>query len=287
MEATATRGTRQIWLRRLLHSGDWWRHAALIIITIFLFIPFIVSLIISFKDLNQFAVNPYGITFPLHWDNYAAAWDSVHTYILNSVIVSGTTVIGVVIVAALSAYVFARFEFPGKQLLFYLILSLIMIPGILTLVPSFVLVKNLGLLNTWGALILPFIAGGQVGAIFILRTFYEAMPEELFEAARIDGAGEVTIFARIAMPLSQSILGVVAVFNVLDTWNQFVWPLVVLQSDNLFTLALGLFSYRNLYYTAWGQLMAGYVIAAVPLIILFAFTSRLFVEGLAAGALKL
>jgi multiple sugar transport system permease protein/raffinose/stachyose/melibiose transport system permease protein len=134
---------------------------------------------------------------------------------------------------------------------------------------------------------LPYIAGGQVGAIFILRTFYANMPEELFEAARIDGAQETTVFFRIAMPLSQSILGVVAVFNVLGTWNQFIWPLVVLQSNNLYPLALGLYAFRNQYYTVWGDLMAGYVIGAVPLIILFAFTSRLFVEGLQAGALKL
>ena len=274
-------------LRLLARTGDWWRHTVLIIVSLLLFFPFIMTVIISFKDMNQFGVSPYGLTFPLHWENYAAAWTVVGRYIFNSIVVSGVSVVGVVVVAALSAYVFARFQFPGKEFLFYLVLSLLMIPGILTLVPTFVLVKNLQILNTWWALILPYIAGGQVFAIFILRNFYAGMPEELFEAARIDGAGEVTVFVRIAMPLSQSILGVVAVMHILSTWNDFIWPLVVLQSDKLYTLSLGLYAFRNLYYTVWGDLMAGYVIGSIPLIILFAFTSRLFVEGLAAGGLKL
>jgi ABC-type glycerol-3-phosphate transport system permease component len=274
-------------LRQLIRSGDWWRHAALIIVGVMLFFPFIMTVNISLKNLNQFGVNPYGITFPLQWDNYTTAGQIVLPYIIHSIIVSGVSVVGVVIVAGLSGYVFARFDFPGKELLFYLILALLMIPGILTLVPTFLLIKDLHLLNSWWALILPYISGGQVFAIFILRTFYAGMPEELFEAARIDGAGEVRIFFRIAMPLSQSILGVVAVMHILSTWNDFIWPLVVLQSEKLYTLSLGLFAFRNTYYTVWGELMAGYVIGAIPLVIVFAFTSRLFVEGLAAGALKL
>lgn len=285
--ATTTSQRLSSGLRQLARTGDWWRHTVLIIVSLMLFFPFIMTVIISFKDMNQFGVSPYGLTFPLHWENYGAAWAVVGRYIFNSIVVSGVSVVGVVVVAALSAYVFARFQFPGKELLFYLLLSLLMIPGILTLVPTFVLVKNLQILNTWWALILPYIAGGQVFAIFILRTFYAGMPEELFEAARIDGAGEVTVFFRIAMPLSQSILGVVAVMHILSTWNDFIWPLVVLQSDNLYTLSLGLYAFRNLYYTVWGDLMAGYVIGSIPLIILFAFTSRLFVEGLSSGGLKL
>jgi len=289
---TPTRSTAAPWtpptrIQRFMRSGDWWRHLSLALVCLALFIPFILTLIISVKDLNQFNVNPYGITWPLNFDNYHQAWDVVAKYILNSIIYSSITCVGVLVIAGLSAYVFARFEFPGKQPLFFLVLALIMIPGILTLIPQFLLVKNLHLLNTWWALILPWIAGGQVGAIFILRTFYAALPEELFEAARIDGANEITIFTRIAMPLSQSILGVVAIFNVLATWNDIIWPLVTLQGDKLYPLALGIFSFRNQYYTVWGELMAGYVIASVPLILLFAFTSRLFVEGLAAGALKL
>ncbi len=266
---------------------DWWKHLLLIIIGIFLFFPFVITIIISFKDMNQFSVEPFMPTFPLRWGNYTEAGEVVIPYIFNSIIVSGATCFGVVLIGSLTAYVFASFAFPGRELLYYLILVLLMIPGILTLVPSFVVVRDLGLLDTNWALILPWIAGGQVFAIFILRTFYEAMPKDLFEAARIDGAGELSIYARIAVPLSKSILGVVAIFNILGTWNDFLWPLVTISSQDSYPLVLGLYRFQSQYYTVWGPLMAGYVIGTIPLVILFAFTSRLFVQGLAAGGIKL
>ncbi len=266
---------------------DWWKHLLLIIISIFLFFPFVITIIISFKDMNQFSVEPFWPTFPLHWGNYSEAGEVVVPYIFNSIVVSGVTCFGVVLIGSLTAYVFASFAFPGRELLYYLILVLLMIPGILTLVPSFVVVRDLGLLDTNWALILPWVAGGQVFAIFILRTFYEAMPKDLFEAARIDGAGELSIYARIAVPLSKSILGVVAIFNILGTWNDFLWPLVTISSQDSYPLVLGLYRFQSQYYTVWGPLMAGYVIGTIPLVILFAFTSRLFVQGLAAGGIKL
>ncbi|HEX5417172.1 MAG TPA: carbohydrate ABC transporter permease, partial [Chloroflexota bacterium] len=181
----------------------------------------------------------------------------------------------------------ARFSFPGREIMFYLVLALLMIPGILTLVPSFLLVKSLGLIDSFWGLILPYIAGGQVFAIFILRQFFSALPEELFESARIDGASEVRAFWSIAVPLSQSIIGVVAIMHILSTWNDFIWPLVVMSTESKFTLTLGLLNFRGVYWDNWGPLFAGYVIASIPLLILFGFTSRLFVEGLASGALKL
>jgi len=162
-----------------------------------------------------------------------------------------------------------------------------MVPGVLTLVPSFVVVRNLHLLDTRWAMILPWIAGGQVFAIFILRTFYAAMPKDLFEAARIDGAGELAIYSRIGIPLSKSILGVVAIFNILGTWNDFLWPLVPLNTEKIYPLVLGLYRFQSAYYTVWGPLMAGYVLGTIPLVILFAFTSSLFVQGLTAGSIKL
>lgn len=266
---------------------DWWKHLLLIIISSFLFFPFVVTIIISFKDMNQFSVEPFWITTPLHWENYREAGSVVMPYIWNSVVVCGVACFGTVLIGSLTAYVFASFQFPGKEFLYYLILVLLMVPGILTLVPTFVVVRDLNLLDTRWALILPWIAGGQVFAIFILRTFYAAMPKDLFEAARLDGAGELSIFARIAVPLSKSILGVVAIFNILGTWNDFLWPLVTISNQDAYPLVLGLYRFQSQYYTVWGPLMAGYVIGTIPLVILFMFTSRLFVQGLAAGGIKL
>ena len=274
-------------VQRIFANGDWWKHVLLLIISFFLFFPFLITIIISGKDLNQFNVSPFWPTVPIHWENYREAGSVVVPYIFNSIVVSGATCFGVVLIGSLTAYVFALFEFPGKQLLYYGILVLLMIPGILTLVPSFVVVRNLHLLDTRWALVLPWIAGGQVFAIFILRTFYQSMPKDLFDAARVDGAGELSIYLKIAVPLSQSILGVVAIFNILGTWNDFLWPLITISNENAYPLVLGLYRFQSAYYTVWGPLMAGYVIGTIPLVILFMFTSKLFVEGLAQGGIKL
>lgn len=268
-------------------KDDWWKHLLLLVISFFLFFPFLVTLSISFKDLDQFATQPFWPTLPLNWSNYQEAGKIVIPFIVNSIVICGITCVGVVLIGALTAWVFANYEFPGREILYYLILALLMIPSILTLIPTFVVVSRLHMLDTRWALILPWIAGGQVFAIFILRTFFAALPKDLFEAARLDGAGELAIFARIGLPLSKSILGVVAIFNILGTWNDFLWPLVTLTSKDIFPLVLGLYRFQSEYYTIWGPLMAGYVIGTIPLIILFMFTSKLFVQGLAAGGIKL
>ncbi len=271
---------------RLPKTGDWWHHALMIALLITMFIPLLMMVNISFKTLAQFSVNPYGVTMPFHPENYVRAFDIIWGYIWNSFIVSGASVMGVIALATLAAWSFARYPFPGRDFLFYMILALLMIPGELTLIPSFLLVKDLGLLNTRWVLILPYIAGGQVFAIFILRSFFEAMPEELFEAARIDGASEIKTFLQVAVPMANSIIGVVAIMNITGTWNDLIWPMVTVNVRRLMTLTIGLYAFRNEMYTRWGSLMAGYTIASIPMIILFAFTSRLFVEGLASGAIK-
>jgi ABC-type glycerol-3-phosphate transport system permease component len=130
------------------------------------------------------------------------------------------------------------------------------------------------------------VAGGQVLGIFLLKAFFEGLPEELFEAARVDGAGSLQSFFYLGLPLSSPIIGTLVVMNVLSTWNNIIWPRVVLSKDSLFPLTVGLMQFRQLFYTVWGPLMAGYVLASLPLIILFALASRLFVQGLTSGALK-
>jgi len=130
------------------------------------------------------------------------------------------------------------------------------------------------------------VASGQVFGIFLLKGFFENLPEELFEAARVDGADNLRSFFYIGLPLSKPIVGTLVVMNVLSTWNNIIWPRVVLSDDALFPLTVGLMQFRQLFYTVWGPLMAGYVIASIPLIVLFALASRLFVQGLTSGALK-
>ncbi len=266
--------------------GDWWRIVLLGLFLVGGVAPLVMAFLISLKTIPQFARQPFALTFPLHWENYGFAFEIVLEFIKNSMIISGVTVVGVLLLASLSAYAFGILEFPGRQVLFYLVLSLMMVPSAMTLIPSFVLVKDLGLMNTYWAMILPWIASGQVFAMFILRTFFESLPKELFDAARIDGASEWQGYWRIALPLSKSMLGVAAILNILGTWNNLIWPYLTVQKQALLPLTPGLWAYQTEYFTRYGLTMAGLLIGSIPLVILFVFTSRWFVAGLTSGAIK-
>ncbi|MCX6378798.1 MAG: carbohydrate ABC transporter permease [Armatimonadetes bacterium] len=275
-------------------------HLPLFLLVALTFYPFVFLVQTSLKDNPQFFHDFWGLHAPLHWSNYTEAWEAIRHYIGNTVMVTVATVTGTLIVASFSAYTFARHRFPGREFLFYAILSLMMIPGVLTLISSFMWMKRFpfaggndlfgeggnGLLDSHLALIMPGIAGGQVFAIFILRSFIASLPEELFEAARMDGANEWLLFSRIAMPLCKPILGTVAIMGALSTWNDYVWPYIVLPDDSKKTLSVGLAFFRGAYATTYGPLMAGYVLASLPLLILFLLMMRTFIAGLTSGALK-
>lgn len=263
-------------------------HLVLVSLGIFTFYPLIFTLFTSFKDNSQFYSTFWGPAFPLHWSNYGDAWQQLYPVIMNTIFVGVVSAFGVVFLASLAAYVFARHRFPGHDAFFYAIIALLMIPGVLTLIPLFLLVKDLNLLNTYWVLILPYIAGGQAFAIFVLRSFIASQPEEIFESARIDGADEFTIYRRIALPMAKPILGTLAILSLLGTWNDYIWPSVTLRNPDLWTISLQLVSFSSQWASLqqYGPMFAGYVIASIPLLILFMFTMRLFIEGLASGAIK-
>jgi len=267
---------------------DFSLHLLLIFLGICTFYPLLFTLFTSFKDNSQFYSTFWGPALPLHWSNYADAWRQLYPVLLNTVLVGVVSAFGVVFLASLAAYVFARHRFPGSSVFFYAIIALLMIPGVLTLIPLFLLVKDLGLLNTYWVLILPYIAGGQAFAIFVLRSFIAALPEEIFESARIDGADEFTIYRRIATPMAKPILGTLAILSLLSTWNDYIWPSVTLRNQDLWTISLKLVSFSSQWASLqqYGPMFAGYVIASIPLLLLFMFTMRLFIEGLSTGALK-
>jgi len=267
-------------------TRDVWRVLVLAILCGLSLLPLVMAFFISFKTIPQFARVPFLPTLPLHWRNYVSAWEIVRMFLFNSVFASGLTVIGVLVLGSLAAYSLAVLRYPGREFCFYLVLALMMVPATLTLIPSFVLVKNLSLLNTRWSLILPWVASGQVFAIFILRTYLQSLPRELFDAARIDGASEWQGYYRIALPMSKSMLGVTAILNILGTWNNLIWPALTISQLERQTLTPGLWSYQVENFTRYGFLMAGLLIGSVPLVILFLFTSRWFVEGLTSGALK-
>jgi raffinose/stachyose/melibiose transport system permease protein len=273
-----------MYIRRNLNQAA--IYLILILLVFLTFYPFILTVQTSLKDNPQFYHSFWVPTLPLHFENYVAAFQQIAHYMINSLIVSGVSALGVMICAALAAFAFARLRLAGRELLYYLVISLMMVPPVLTLIPTFILVKNMGLADNLLGLILPYTASGQVIAIFIMRGFFAGLPQEIFDAALVDGASDWQIFWNIGLPLIRPVLATIAILETLVTWNDYVWPAVVLTNDQLRTLTLGLVFFQSRHVTYWGPLMAGYVIASLPLLILFLFTMRYFIEGLTTGALK-
>jgi ABC-type glycerol-3-phosphate transport system permease component len=205
---------------------------------------------------------------------------------LNSLVICGVTVVGVILLSCVSAFIFARYEFPGKKALFMVILGFLMMPGILILIPQFVLVVRLGLNGTYWAAILPYVAFGQIIAIFILRSFIEGIPKDLFDSATMDGARPATAFRHIVIPLAKPIITSLALMNFLANWNDFIWPLLVLSREKTKTITVGLYAFTDVQQIQYGVLFAGFIIASVPLIILFSLNMRFFIRGMTAGAIK-
>jgi len=161
-----------------------------------------------------------------------------------------------------------------------------MIPGVLTLIPSFVLIAKMKLINTHWGLILPYIAFGQITFVFILRSFIERIPRDLFEAARIDGASHAKVFRHVVMPLAKPILISLMLMNFLANWNDFIWPLLVVPKEKMKTVTVGLYAFTDVQQVQYGLMFAGFVIASIPLIILFSINMNYFIKGVTAGAIK-
>ena len=228
--------------------------------------------------------------------NYVEAWEYVKDYLANTVIVALVTMVLSIFLASLAAFVFARFSFPGKAVFYSMIIILLMIPGVLNLVPLYVVCKTFGLLhqpldfigrlNAILVLVLPAVAGGQVMNIYIMRNNLETLAKDLFDAARIDGASNFQTYWHIAIPLSKPIMGTLAIFALLSQWNNFIWPWVVIREQKYMTVTAGLALLEGQNLSDYGLQMAGAFTASIPLIILFFFMMNLFIRGMQSGAIK-
>ena len=245
--------------------------------------------IMAGKDASQMATNPLLPTLPYHLENFERAWNlGIRDYLGNSMVLSLTIVAGDIILSVITAYVFARYNFPGKVVLFSAILALLMIPGILTLVPRYILIRDMRLLDNLLAVILPSIFGANAFQIIVMRTFFQGLPEELFESARIDGAGHLTLLWRITLPLSIPIISSMAILRFNGAWNDLIWPLLVLNRDELRPVSVGLVLLSTSSSAPQiGVQMAGSVIASIPMILIFLVGMRSFIDGLSSGAIKL
>lgn len=262
----------------------------LIILTVILILSFLtiaLMIFLSLKDNGQIYGRFWSLPDPVRWENYRDGWVTMRRYMFNSLWYSIASVIMVVFLSSISGYVFARHKFPGKEIIYVAILALLMVPGILTLIPSFVLVKQLGLFNTPWALILPWTAGGQIFGILLCRSYFATLPQDLFDAAKVDGASELQQYTRIALPLSWPILVTLSIMQLVGNYNDFIWPLLTIADQDIQVVTVGLTQFRNEFGTInWGPRMAAYAVSSLPLVILFAFGMRYYVRGLTSGAVK-
>jgi len=205
-------------------------------------------------------------------------------WMLNSAVVAAAHTASMLLFCSMAGYAFAKKEFPGKTLMFWSLLSTMMIPGMVLLVPLFLLVSRMGLINNFGGLILP----GLVGAfgVFLMKQAIQTLPTELLDAARIDGASEIGVYSRVVLPLSKPALAVLGIFSFMGAWNDFLWPLLITQSKMMRTLAVGLATLQQESMTDYGLLMAGSAVAAIPMIIVFFAYQKHFLKGITIGGLK-
>ena len=220
------------------------------------------------------------------WQNYVNAWRVVPfaRFYLNSIFVCVLTTAGQVASSALAAYAFARLRFPGRDKMFFAYLATMMVPGVVTMIPVFILLEQIGWIDTYKAVILPpmFTAYGT----FMLRQFFLTLPKDLEDAAKIDGCSYFGIFWKILLPLSKPALATLTVFTFMGNWMSFMWPLVVLNSHEKFTLPVGLAYFQSLHHTDWTMLMAGSLMMILPILLIFIFNQRYFVEGIKLSGIK-
>ncbi len=250
-------------------------------------VPFLWMVSTSLKEPGDvFTYPPKWIPKPIIWENYPKAWNAVpfaRGYI-NSIFVAVTVTFGQVFTSSLAAYAFARLSFPGRDKLFLGYLGTMMIPGAVTMIPVFILLRKLGWIDTYKALIIPsmFSAYGT----FMLRQFFMSLPTDLEDAAKIDGCSLFGIYTKIILPLSKPALATLTIFTFMGSWMSFMWPLIVTNSMELKTLPVMLASFQGLYTTDWTLLMAGSIIVLSPIVVVFILGQRYFVEGIKLGAIK-
>ncbi|NPV07090.1 MAG: carbohydrate ABC transporter permease [Anaerolineae bacterium] len=235
-----------------------------------------------------FVVPPQWIPDPIAWQNYAQVWEMIPfgLYLRNTLVITVFCIIGASASAAIVAFGFARLRFPGRDVLFLVLLSTIMIPEQVTLIPTYVLFRILGWLDSYYPLIVPAFFGGGAFNIFLLRQYYMRLPLELDDAARIDGCSSFGIFRRILLPQCRPALGVIAILLFMGNWNGFFLPLIYLNSPDKYTLALGLNLFRGTQYTAWNLLMAASTMVSLPCIVLYFVAQRYFIQGIVFTGIK-
>jgi multiple sugar transport system permease protein len=270
--------------RRSRRPSGW--HLVLFPLALVMATPLLWMLLTSLSTLEETRRFPPGLPSSLHFENFTDAWhqEPLGHWLLNSAIVSITCVVSNLVLCSLAGYAFARIRFIGRGVLFVLLLATLMVPFQVVMIPSLLIVKHLGLVDTLPALIAPNLA--TAFGIYLLRQFFVSLPVELEEAAVLDGAGRLRILFGILLPLMGPPLSTLGVLTFLWTWNDFLWPLVVTSSPEVMTVQIGLASFQGSHFTNWPVLMAGTLISQLPVLLLFLLGQRYFVSSIATSGIK-
>lgn len=277
--------------RRKMHSGDILPGASmnlmLVIYAMIIGYPLFWMIINSFKETDEIFSNSWALPKEWLFSNYVQAWNTgISSYFLNSVIVTGLTCLLTVFIAALGAYGFARFNFKGKNVFLVFCIGGMMLSPQVSLIPLYTLIQALGIHDTYWALIVPYVAYRIPITLLLVRSAFLQVPKELVEAAHLDGCSNWKVFTRVFVPLNKPILITAGVLTAYFTWNEFLFALIFIDTEALKTIPAGLMQFRDTLSTNWGVLLAGLMISALPITILFLFLQKYFIRGVASGSVK-
>jgi multiple sugar transport system permease protein len=265
------------------------KYVVLVLLSVVFLIPWVWMISTSLKSPDELAVwPPVWIPDVLRWDNYATVFEQVAflRYIVNTSIIAVLSVVGAVMSSAIVGYGFARLVWPGRDILFGLLIATLILPAFVTFIPLYVIYAQIGWINTYLPLIVPSFLGNAF-FIFLLRQFFRRLPQELFDAAKIDGASEVRTFVSIALPLIRPALAVVALLQFIASWNDYFGPLVFLNDNSKYTIALGLATMQSSYgFSNFSWIMAGTAMSVVPIVALFFVAQKTFIQGITLTGLK-
>ena len=294
MTAVATRERIVTGNRKVRTGGDKaveaTSHVLLAVWTIIVIVPFLWVVLSSFKTTKEILASP--LSLPAHWqfDNYAHAWTDagIRQFFLNTVIVVSVALVLVMLLGAMCAYVLARFTFPGSRAIYYLMLAGLTFPIFLAIVPLFFILKNIGLINTLPGLIMVYVAFALPFTVFFLYAFFRTLPDDVYEAALIDGAGEWKTFFRIMLPMARPGIAAVAIFNFLGLWNQFLLPVALNTDQSKYVLTQGMASFASQagYAVDFGALFAAVVITVVPVLIVYVIFQRRLEGSVSRGTFR-
>jgi ABC-type glycerol-3-phosphate transport system permease component len=264
------------------------RTIILFLLVFLTFFPLLLMINMSLKQNVMIANDFFGLPRTIYWTNYMKAFRFIFRPILNSLLVCGTSLVGILMVVSLSGYAFGRMRFKGKKVLYSMVLAVMMIPYALTIIPNYGVVVKLGLLNSFWALIIPYISGQQIFGIILAEAFFHEMPGELFEAARIDGAGDLQQFLRIGLPLSKPILITVGIQVVVAMYNDYMWPSVVITGgDDVKTFCqIVLNNAAGKGSSDLGLITAAFILGTIPLLIITQSCLKYYIQGMMVGAVK-